>query len=134
MAGSVAYVDSSALLKLLFVELESATFETVISEWPELASSQLLEVEMHRAAYRESVPIVDCELLVDTVNLVPLSEPIANHARRIGQSTLRAGDAIHLATAASLGADLGVLFAYDKRMLDGALLEGLPAWAPRPSP
>lgn len=45
---------------------------------------------------------------------------------------LRAGDAIHLATAASLGTDLGVLFAYDRRMLDGALLEGMPAWGPKP--
>lgn len=132
MPGQLAYVDTSAYLKLLFAEHESVTLEAVMSEWPELMSSELLDVEMHRAAYREGVPISACEELLEAVNLVTLDESVRQHARRIGQPLLRAGDAIHLATAASLGADLGVLFAYDKRMLDGALLEGLPAWAPTP--
>jgi predicted nucleic acid-binding protein len=133
VSGSLAYVDASAYLKLLFVEQESATFESVITEWPTLVSSQVLDVEMHRAAYREGVPQADCQVLIDAVELVPLSDAIVRHARRMGQRNVRALDAIHLATAASLGVDLGVLFAYDTRMLNGALLEGLPGWAPRPS-
>jgi predicted nucleic acid-binding protein len=134
VAGSLAYVDTSAYLKLLFVEPESQTLETVISEWPDLVSSELLEVEMHRAAYRAGVPAGDCDQLLDAVNFISFDEQIRHHAQRIGQPLLRAGDAIHLATAASLGADLGVIFAYDKRVLDGALLEGLAAWAPKPGP
>ena len=130
MAGSLAYVDASAYLKLLFAEAETQTLETVMSEWPELVSSELLEVEMHRAAYRAGLPTTACDELLDAINLVALSEPIRVHSQRIAQPLLRAGDAIHLATAASLGAELGELFAYDKRMLDGALLENLPAWAP----
>ena len=134
LSGSLAYVDTSAYLKLLFNEVESATFATVIEEWPELVSSELLEVEMHRAAYRAGVPFADCDQLLDAVTLLALDPAVRAHSLRIAQPLLRAGDAIHLATAASLGADLGVLFAYDNRMLDGALLEGLPAWAPRPGP
>jgi len=42
--------------------------------------------------------------LLDAVNLIALSDDIRVH---------------------------GVLFAYDRRMLDGALLEGMPAWSPR---
>ena len=38
---------------------------------------------------------------------------------------LRALDAIHLATARSLGDDLATLIAYDHRLLDAARLAGL---------
>jgi hypothetical protein len=132
LAGSLAYVDTSAYLKLLFAEHESQTLEAVLSEWPDLVSSELLEVEMHRAAYREERSIADCDELLEAVNLVALDAPIRKRARRIGQPSLRAGDAIHLATAASLGSELGVLIAYDHRVLNDAKLEGLPAWAPTP--
>lgn len=130
MADSLADVDASAYLKLLFAEPQTQALVAVLGEWPELVSSELLEIEMHRAAYRVGLPAADCEELLEAVNLVALTEPVRVHARRIAQPLLRAGDAIHLATAASLGAELGVLFAYDKRMLVGASLEGLPAWAP----
>jgi len=132
VGGSLAYVDASAYLKLLFPEPESGTLEVVMAEWPDLVSSDLLEVEMHRAAYREGLSPAACDPLLDAVNLLALDESIRRQARRIAHPLLRAGDAIHLASAASLGPELGVLFAYDTRMLDGALLEGLPAWAPRP--
>lgn len=131
MAGSLAYVDTSAYLKLLFAEAESETFELVVSEWPDLVSSELLEVEVHRAGYREGRSQSDCDELLEAVSLVALDDTIRRHSLRIAQPLLRAGDAIHLASAASLDTDLGVLFAYDRRVLDGALLEGLPAWAPR---
>lgn len=132
MPGGLAYVDTSAYLKLLFTEAESPMLEAVVSEWPDLVSSELLDVEMHRAAYREGVSAEDCDELLNAVNLVAVDEPIRRHARRVGQPLLRAADAIHLATAASLGDELGVLFTYDTRMLDSGLLEGLPVWAPAP--
>jgi len=41
--GSLAYVDTSAYLKLLFMEAETAAFELVVREWPDLVSSELLD-------------------------------------------------------------------------------------------
>lgn len=55
MARHLAYLDTSAYLKLLFEEEESAVLEAVLSGWPRLVSSEILATEMHRAAYRDGV-------------------------------------------------------------------------------
>jgi hypothetical protein len=58
-------------------------------------------------------------------------DPIAPTAMQIGSTLLRSLDAIHLATADSIRAELGVLITYDHRMLADAQALGLPALAPR---
>jgi predicted nucleic acid-binding protein len=58
-------------------------------------------------------------------------DQVAQTAARIGSPTLRSLDAIHLATAQSLGSQLGVLITYDQRMLAEAGALGLPHAAPR---
>lgn len=129
-AGGLAYVDTSALAKLLLVEPESEAFAAVVAEWPALASSTLTEVELHRVAYREAVPADRADDILAAVALVDLDADIREDARRVGDPGLRALDALHVATAASLGLDLGVLFSYDTRMQQAARLEGLPVLAP----
>jgi uncharacterized protein len=52
-------------------------------------------------------------------------------AMHIGSTLLRSLDAIHLATAASIRGELGVLITYDQRMLADAEALGLPVLAPR---
>jgi uncharacterized protein len=52
-------------------------------------------------------------------------DPIVPAAMRIGSTALRALDAIHLATAASIAAELEVLITYDRRMLADARTLGL---------
>jgi uncharacterized protein len=58
-------------------------------------------------------------------------DPIVSAAMGIGSPLLRSLDAIHLATAASIRADLGVLITYDRRMLADADALGLPIASPR---
>jgi len=48
----------------------------------------------------------------------PITEQVSDIARRLGPSTLRSLDAIHLATATLVGADL--VCAYDTRLLTSA--------------
>lgn len=131
MARGLAYIDSSALLKLIFEEDESEAFAAAIVEWPELVSSVILDAEVHRAAAREGRE-AEVASVLDAVSLIDFNKSIRVAARSVGQSDIRGMDAIHLATAASLGADLGVLFTYDVRMLEAALLDRLPALAPKP--
>lgn len=64
----------------------------------------------------EIVALIDNALAGITES--PVSGPVADIARRLGPSTLRSLDAIHLATATLVGAD--VVCAYDQRMLTAA--------------
>lgn len=58
-------------------------------------------------------------------------DPIAPLAMHIGTTVLRSLDAIHLATAASIGSELGVLITDDHRMLADHQALGLPILSPR---
>ena len=51
-------------------------------------------------------------------------------AAHVADPGVRSLDAIHLATALSLGDDLGVLLTYDARMADAARSLGLPVESP----
>ena len=59
-----------------------------------------------------------------------LGATTAESAARIGPSTLRSVDAIHLASALALGAQLEGLVTYDGRMADAARTAGLEVVAP----
>lgn len=136
MASSprLAYLDSSALVKLIAVEAETATLRAELARWPRRASSLLAAVEVTRAARRlgeRAVPLAPRVLA--GLQLLAI-DPIAPAATRIGGPLLRSLDAIHLATAAALGDQLGALITYDQRMLTDARALGLPTLAPAQVP
>ena len=58
--------------------------------------------------------------LLDRVALLDLDVLLLRAAAIIDPASLRTLDAAHLATALSLGADLGALFTYDKRLAAAA--------------
>lgn len=62
--------------------------------------------------------------------MVHLDEPLLDRAGEIGPSGLRSLDAIHLAAALAIGADLGVIFAYDTRLKSAAEAYGLNVASP----
>jgi uncharacterized protein len=55
---------------------------------------------------------------------------VLDSAARLEPRSLRSLDAVHLATALSLGEDLGVMIAYDERLLDAAAQKGIPTANP----
>ncbi len=69
--------------------------------------------------------------LISSLALVNLSSELLDAAGRLDSRPLRSLDAIHLAAALSLDAELGVFIAYDHRLLDAAQAVGLPTLAPR---
>jgi predicted nucleic acid-binding protein len=67
---------------------------------------------------------------LSAINLIRLDDALLDRAGELDPPSLRSLDAIHLASALALGADLGVVITYDDRMLHGAAALGLPAVSP----
>lgn len=122
------YLDSSALLKLLVEEGESAALAEWLGERSSIPviSSVLARVEVIRAARRLDPSIVPAgRALMSQIDLLPVAGPIMDAAADVGEPMLRSLDAIHLASALSVGDDLTAFVAYDLRLIDAAVAAGL---------
>jgi len=130
--GSYPYVDASALVKLVIPEQETAALRDELRRWPRLKSSALVRTEVVRAAATVSRKARDVALeLVESIDLIGVDQEILDEAARLEPPGLRSLDAIHLASALSLGQGLGVVVTYDRRLEEGARLSGLRVLAPR---
>ena len=124
-------MDTSAYVKLIVDEPQSAALHRELARWPEWTSSALLGVEAVRACRRLGAAVADsAEASLSDIALVPMDDEVLTIARRLNPSELRSLDAIHLATALSIGADLGALFSYDDRLTAAAIAAGLCVLAP----
>ena len=122
------YLDSSALLKLLFEESESAALAQWITERADMpmVSSELVKVEVVRATRRLDADVVPAaRALVSQLDLIPLSGALIEQAADAGDPVLRTLDAIHLASALSIRTELTALVAYDNRLLAAAEAAGI---------
>lgn len=127
------YLDSSALLKLVFDEAESPTLDRWLSEQPEavLISSELARLEVLRSCRRvDPLALTTASALLDGLDLVPLSTHLLSDAADVGSDTLRTLDAIHLASALALGDALTSLVVYDHRLAAAATAAGLKVVSP----
>jgi len=130
---SALYLDSSAFVKIVVQEAESAALRTYLAaNDSRRVSSALLRAETLRAvrhlgpdalaAVREGLRRVD---------LVAIDDRILDSAGILQPGVLRTLDAIHLATALALGDDLDAIVTYDERMVEAARLLGLTTAMPR---
>jgi predicted nucleic acid-binding protein len=128
---SAIYVDSSALVKLIVIEAESDALRRYLEAAGPLASSILVTVEVARAV-RRVAPDSEAAIAaaIDSVAIMALDDRIAARAAVLEPSTLRALDAIHLASALELGADLRAFVCYDDRLSAAARDLGLPVVSP----
>lgn len=127
------YLDSSALLKLLHDESESvalADWLTTRAATP-IVSSELAKVEVIRACRRiNPATLTEATALIAGLDLIPLSGAVIDQAANVGGTTLRSLDAIHLASALSIQAELSAFVAYDHRLAEAASTAGLELLAP----
>src|SRR5688500_1380091 len=111
------YLDSSALVKLVAPELETSALRRLLRLWPRQSTSALAAVEVPRAARRHSTdaPVARrAEEVLAQVGQIAISPEILARAAELELASLRALDVIHLASALTLGRDLGALVTYDR--------------------
>lgn len=131
---TVVYVDASALLKRVVVEAESPAVRRVLrdqhAEGALLTSSSLAWVEVWRSLRRAAVADMEAaaQHALAGVAEFPLTGAVLTRARRVGPDELRSLDAIHLASAIAVGAD--IVLTYDVRLARAAESAGLIALAP----
>jgi predicted nucleic acid-binding protein len=130
---SAAYVDASALVKLLKVERETDAFLTALGDWPVQVASELIRVEAVCTARRLGGADVlrRAEAALERITLIPLSSEIIELSLGAHTPPLRAMDAIHLATALTIREDLGSVFVYDSDLHAAARAHQLNPLAPR---
>jgi uncharacterized protein len=126
-----AYLDTSAFVKLCWPEPESAALTSYLQSWPLRASSALLWTEALRAAQRQPVPrIARVQTVLRRVALIDVDRALFRQSGMLPPPHLRSLDAIHLSAALSLGPDLGVVVAYDQRMIGAAQEHGFTVASP----
>jgi predicted nucleic acid-binding protein len=126
------YLDTSAVLKLVVPEAETAALELWIAERAAAprVSSRLLRIELLRTVARHAPDRLGrAHLLLSGIVLISMDE-VASGAETVGGPPVRSLDAIHLATAHSLRTALASFVTYDKRLGDAATALGLPVEAP----
>jgi predicted nucleic acid-binding protein len=129
------YLDSSALLKLLFEESESAALASWIAERVDtpLVCSELAKVEVVRATRRlDAAAVPAARTLVSQLDLIPLNGGLIEEAADAGDPLLRTLDAIHLASALSIRGELTAFVAYDSRLITAARDAGIDTISPSP--
>ncbi|HXT35897.1 MAG TPA: type II toxin-antitoxin system VapC family toxin [Chloroflexota bacterium] len=127
---AATYLDSSALVKLAVREPESDALRRYLRRRP-LLSSALARTEVLRALLPGGESAVAAgRRVLERVDLVRVNDRILNLAGSLLPVELRSLDAIHLATARRLGADLSEIITYDERMAAAARSMGLKTATP----
>ena len=124
------YADSSALLKLLVVEKESAALTDFIDFT--IKSSVLTRVEVIRTLHKIAPEkIADAQIILDGMDMTPVNPAILNVAENFSPSiTLKSLDAIHVATVIFLDKSVEGVITYDKAMIKNANELGIKVVSP----
>jgi predicted nucleic acid-binding protein len=127
------YFDTSALMKLVVTEDETAPLEAWLDEHPEIrwTTSDLTRVELLRGVMRrQPVALLQAQQLITRMTRIPVSDAILQYASTCQPPLLRSLDAIHLASAMEFRKEIEWMVVYDKRLLEVAKLNGVSVVSP----
>lgn len=131
----IIYVETSAAGKLLVEESESGALSSflddAVARGDQLASCLLLETELRRLAVREELSQAAVSEVLARIDLVELDRGQYRVAGVLPGRHLRSLDALHVATALRVAAD--VMLTYDVRQAAAAEAAGVRTAAPSPN-
>lgn len=130
---SAAYLDTSALVKLMWPEPQTDALVDALGGWSMRIASEVALVELSctvgRVGAAEAVTSV--EAIAAGLYVVPFSTSVREWAVKTAlRSSLSALDAIHLATARGLRSDLDAFVAYGQDLCEEAAAYRLPVVSP----
>jgi len=128
----VIYLDTSALVKLVIKEAESAALASWLDDHRDVrkGSSMLARTELVRAVRRGGeVAYLRAQMMLGDLLQMPVTPELLDAAGTL-PGPLPSPEAIHLATALRLRVELHSLVAYDDRLLAAAERAGLPVVSP----
>jgi len=127
-----AYIDTSALVKLVVAEPETQALEQHLAQRAGLVCSALGATELMRACRRalSKKQLSRVEEVLDAVVLVNITPAILAAAAELSPRELRTLDAIHLATALSIDEAALDVITYDARLSQAAKAHGFNVVAP----
>jgi predicted nucleic acid-binding protein len=133
MNGDAIYLDSSAFVKLFLPESDSAALTRYLAARPLRVSALLLRTETLRAAVRATLSpqrMLLVRALLDGLVFIGADVTLSDEAGIMSPPELRSLDAIHLASARTLGRKLEALVTYDQRLAGAAAWYGMPVVSP----
>jgi len=128
---TVAYVESSALVKLALAEDHSADLRAAI-RGGDLVTSQLSALEVGRALLRShgDAGLARARTEMLRFETLRVDRSVLDAATRLEPTLLRSLDAIHVASALALATAEVVFYSYDARTLEAARANGLTTASP----
>lgn len=120
-------------MKLLFEEPETGALLDLLAAWPQRVSSVISAVEVPRVVRRAGAgPAIEARAkdVIDHLALIDLDPAIVEAAASVPPASLRSLDAIQLASALSLGDEVGAFVAYDRRLVEAAGAAGVAVLTP----
>ncbi len=126
------YVDTSALVKLVVAEPETAALRAWLNRTDRvLVACDLVRTELMRVV-RHVVPdrALRASEVLEAMTLVEVTTAMFTAAGRLDPPALRSLDAVHLAAALDLGDELDGLVTYDVRLAEAAQANGVAVVTP----
>lgn len=127
----MVYLDSSALVKLVVRERESSALRRFLREEPDRLSCALARTEVLRAVRVEGAAAIErARRVLRGIHLIRLDDALLEAAGLLDPAIVRSLDAVHLAAAQQVAADLTALVTYDRRIAEAAVVLGFPVVSP----
>lgn len=125
--NALAYLDASALVKLIVQEAETPALQADVVQRDGLVASRLSLLEAQRAVARrpDATRVSTLAELAEALVLIEMDQGVAEAAAAMPPPSLRSLDAIHLASALAAGESSLDIITYDQRLADAARANGL---------